>query len=400
MTIAWVDASTGVSGDMMLGALVDVGVPLEVMQTAVDQLDLGIVFEVEPVRRCGLGATKVDVVVPEPRTIRHLPDILRLLERLESPIRERSSDVFSALGQAEANVHRIPIDEVHFHEVGALDCIADIVGVVAGLNALGASRLVCSTVGLGSGHARTEHGLIPVPVPAVIELVNGVPTAAGPADFEAATPTGAALLVTLVDQWGPMPPMAVERIGSGAGGRDHSHVANITRLVVGSEASAAVGAGAAPSQLVQLDANVDDLDPRLWPVVIDELLAAGANDGWVTPIVMKKGRPALTVSALCPPSYADAVRSALFAHTSTIGVRETAVARHGLERTEAAVIVHGQTIGVKVAHHLGRVVNRSVEWDDVVRAAAAVGVAPKEMLARANAAAAALDPSGSSQPER
>ncbi len=279
MTIGWVDASVGVSGDMLLGALVDSGVPLQVMQHTIDELDLGITLQAHPVRRSGLGATKVDVAAAEPRTIRHLPDIVELLGRLDSPVRDRAVAVFHALGEAESRVHRVPIDEVHFHEVGALDCIADIVGVVAGLHWLGLDRLFGSPLGLGSGHAKTEHGLIPVPVPAVTELVRGVPAAGGPADFEATTPTGAALLVTLVDDWGPMPPMAVKRVGTGAGGRDHPRLANVTRLVLGRAATADGSRAPASTELFQIDANVDDLDPRLWPLVIDALIAAGAVVG-------------------------------------------------------------------------------------------------------------------------
>lgn len=390
MNLAWVDAGTGVSGDMLLGALVDSGVPVAVMQDAIDQLDLGITLTVDEVRRCGLGATKVDVIVPRPESVRHLPEILRLLERIEGPVRERSGDVFRALAEAESTVHRIPVDEVHFHEVGSLDCIADIVGVVAGFDALGLDRVIGSPPGLGRGHAKTDHGLIPVPVPAVLELLRGIPSAAGPLDFEATTPTGAALLVCLVDEWGPMPPMGVDRVGIGAGGRDDERVANVTRLVLGSAAGDAMVAEQAPSELVQIDANVDDLDPRLWPVVLESLMGAGAKDAWLTPIVMKKGRPAHTVSALCEQTYAEAVRSALFEQTSTIGVRQLAVDRYALERSYETVTVMGQSVGVKISYHRGAVVSRSVEWEDVVRAAQLLGVAPKELLGVANAAASEL----------
>ncbi|MEM9201314.1 MAG: nickel pincer cofactor biosynthesis protein LarC [Actinomycetota bacterium] len=388
MNVAWVDTSVGASGDMLLGALIDAGVAVDMLQSTIDQLDLGVEYRVEPVRRCGLGATKVHVDVPDPKQMRHLPEILELLSVLDAPIRDGASAVFQQLAEAEAAVHRIPVDQVHFHEVGALDCVADIVGVVAGVAHLGVSTLVCSSMGLGSGQARTEHGVIPVPVPAVAELVRGLPAAAGPADFEAMTPTGAALLVTLADSHGPMPAMRIDSVGTGAGGRDHPQVANVVRLFVGApdERSDPVE----PDRLVQLEANVDDLDPRLWPTVIDAVLDRGANDAWLTPIVMKKGRPALLVGVLCRPAYVDAVQAALFEHTSTIGVRSFDVRRHALARRTATVLVDGEAIGVKIAEHGGTIVNRSVEWDDVVAAAAALGRPPKVVLDQATALAAGL----------
>lgn len=380
--IGWIDASVGASGDMLLGALVDAGVPLETLQAPIDQLDLDISLSSETVLRSGLGATKVHVEAPEQQSARHLPEILGLLSSLPAPVAERASAVFIRLAEAEAAVHRTSIDEVHFHEVGAADAIADVVGVVAGLVYLGVDTLSCSTLGVGQGSAASEHGRMPVPVPAVVELIAGVPAAAGPAPFEALTPTGAALLVTLVDDWGPLPAMLLSASGSGAGTRDQDDYANIVRLLVGAASATAAGT------MTQLDANVDDLDPRMWPVVLEAVLAAGAVDAWLTPITMKKGRPAFTVSALFQSERRNAVHEAIFAHTTTIGVRHHVVSRETLERQISTIDVDGQPIRVKTALRNGAVVNRSIEWDDVVAAADALDRTTKQVLAQATAIAA------------
>ncbi len=244
--IAWIDGTAGASGDMLLGALVGVGVPIEELTGSLNRLGIDLTLAQRPVERGGIAATKVDVVRadgspvgPEPHH-RGLSDVVDLLDVLDEPVRARAIAVFRRLARAEATVHGIGVDEVHFHEVGALDAIADVVGVVAGFESRRARagsiglQLVCSTLSLGSGTARAAHGPIPVPAPAVLELLTGVaPVSAGPAPFEATTPTGAALLAELVDEWGPMPAMTIERVGLGAGGRDSDAVVNAVRLVVG-----------------------------------------------------------------------------------------------------------------------------------------------------------------------
>ena len=234
MTIVWFDGGAGASGDMMLGALVGAGVPLTVLQTSLDPFDLGISLRVEDVQRGGLGATKVHVDVPETRTMRHLPEILALFESLDPSVRQSASAVFQRLAEAEASVHQTSIDEVHFHEVGALDSIADVVASCAGIQHLNLEAIYCSTVSLGNGNTRGAHGPIPVPVPAVLQIMKGVTAVqAGPAPFESTTPTGAALLAELVDVWGPMPPMTIDTIGMGAGTKDSTEVANVLRVVLG-----------------------------------------------------------------------------------------------------------------------------------------------------------------------
>lgn len=380
--IGWVDGHAGASGDMLLGALVDIGVDIAVMQTSIDRLDLGITLRRDDVVRGGLGATKVHVDVPSSETVRHLADIVRLLDRLERAVRERSIAVFERLARAEAHVHRTTVDEVHFHEVGALDSIADVVGACAGFVELDLDSLHCSTLGLGSGSSRGAHGPLPVPAPAVLAVLDGIGhVAAGPAPYEATTPTGAALLAEWVDAWGPMPAIASPSTGMGAGTIDTDAVANVCRLVVGTS----LDAGAAPGEILQLDANVDDLDPRIWPSAIEALMEAGALDAWVTPIVMKKGRPAHTFSALCAAAHLDEVSAALFANTSTIGVRRHSVEREVLDRSIDHVVVDGRRIAVKRSSRNGVIVTESVEWDDVVAAATASGRPPRAVLADATA---------------
>jgi uncharacterized protein (TIGR00299 family) protein len=375
--IGWIDAGAGVSGDMLLGALVDAGVALGALQRTVDQLGLGIALTSTSCQRGGIGATKVTVRADDNPPIRHLPEIQRLLERVEEPVRTTAIAIFRRLAEAESRVHRIPLERVHFHEVGALDTLADVVGAAAGFHRLGLEALHCSPVTVGSGTTRGAHGPLPIPVPAVLELLVGMPVAAGPAMMECATPTGAAVLATLVTDWGEMPPLTIHKVGCGAGQRDPGEMANMLRLVIGEPVHQ-------PSSAVLLESNVDDLDPRVWPYAIERLLASGAYDAWLTPIVMKKGRPAHTLSVLGPSQRAADLRAVIFRETSTIGIRETTVTKkHSLARSESLVDVAGQPIRVKSARLDGETVNVNPEWRDVVAAAQALGQPARHVLAEA-----------------
>ncbi|MDQ1670043.1 MAG: pyridinium-3,5-bisthiocarboxylic acid mononucleotide nickel chelatase, partial [Actinomycetota bacterium] len=271
------------------------------------------------------------------------------------------------------------------HEVGALDAIADVVGSCAGLHALGVSDATASQVTLGSGMVRSEHGLLPVPAPAVLALLAeaDAPVLAGPVAREMCTPTGAALLAATVQSWGGLPPMRVRATGAGAGGRDHDEIPNVLRIVLGE----AVPDSAGGAEAWVLEANVDDLDPRLWPGVLAALLEAGASDAWLTPILMKKGRPAHTLSVLTPPEHRDAVRRIVFTESTSIGLREHRVGKHALERETRTLSVDGVDIRVKVALLDGEVVNVVPEYDDVAAAAARLGRPVKSVLAAATAAA-------------
>jgi uncharacterized protein (TIGR00299 family) protein len=389
VTIGWLDLAAGASGDMLLGALVDAGVPLEVLAEAVAALAVEpIRLETEQVSRHGLGATRVHVHAPDSSHHRTWPDVRALLAEatLAPAVRDGALAVFERLAAAEGRVHRISPDEVHFHEVGALDALADVIGVVAGFEHLGLAQLSASPVALGSGSAQGAHGVVPIPGPAVLELLAGIPVHAGAVPAEMCTPTGAALVAHLVDEWTTLPPMRVERVGMGAGGRDPAELPNVVRLVLG------LPGEAAPSGPVVLETNVDDLDPRLWPGVLDAVFAAGASDAWLTPILMKKGRPAHTLSALCRPEAVPDVQAAVFATTSSIGLRVVPVGKVALERTQASVDVLGGRVGVKVAVSGGRAVNVSVEYEDAAALARELDLPVKEVLRAATAAAEAAYP--------
>jgi uncharacterized protein (TIGR00299 family) protein len=391
--IGWVDASSGASGDMLLGALVGAGVPTDLLGRAVlavapESVDL----TARPVTRHGFAAIQVEVTVADSSTHRTWRDIRALLQgaSLSDGVAARALATFERLAVAEAAVHGTSPDEVHFHEVGALDAIADVVGVCAGIEHLGLDELVVSTVAVGAGRVRGAHGAMPVPPPAVAELLRGVPSYAGPGGSdvgELCTPTGAALLTTNATSYAPQPPMTVIAVGVGAGGRDPGSHANVLRLFVGEPVRD--GAHGTTDPLL-LEANIDDLDPRLWPNVIAALLAAGASDAWLTPIIMKKGRPAHTLSALVAADRAEAVRTEFFRQTSTIGLRETAIGKTALDRAMRTVEVDGHVVHVKLALHHGQVVNAQPEYDDVSAAAAATGRPIKEVLADAVAASRPL----------
>ncbi len=391
--VGWLDLGNGVAGDMLLGAVVGAGVPLADVAAALEPLQLPITLRAEDVRRGGLRAVRVVVGAPEAgQPTRRWSDVRRLLDRLPDPLRSSAVAVFGALARAEAAVHGVAEADVHFHEVGALDAVADVVGVCAGMAALRLDRLVASPIALGGGRARTAHGTIPVPGPAVLALLEaaGAPGRGGPDEEELATPTGVALATTLAAGFGPMPALRPTATGTGAGTRDPAGRPNVVRLVVG-EADDAPVEDLDTTAAVVLEANVDDLDPRVWPPVLAALLAAGALDAWLTPTVMKKGRPAHVVAALAGPAAVARVREVLLRETTTLGVRETTVVRHALRRTFGTVSVDGQPVAVKLGWGSdGSVLNAMPEWEDVARAAAELGRPVKQVLAQAVGLAEAL----------
>jgi pyridinium-3,5-bisthiocarboxylic acid mononucleotide nickel chelatase len=394
MSIAWFQCAAGASGDMMLGALLDAGVPLESIQAAVDAIGVEPTLLVtEQVTRHGLAATKVEVKAPRTTVIRTWGNVRGLLEAadLAEPVKDRAFDVFARLARAEGQVHRTAPEQVHFHEVGGLDAIADVVGACAGLHELGITDAVATPVAVGYGMTRGDHGMLPVPAPAVLALLAEVdaPTYAGDLPYEMCTPTGAALLAATVGEWGGMPPMRITSVGAGAGLRDLSELPNMLRLVVGEpvELSSGQPAGVPRDHALMLETNVDDLDPRLWPPVLATLLDAGASDAWLTPIVMKKGRPAHTLSVLVPLEKAEQVRTAIFRETSTIGVRESPVGKRALVREIRTVDIGGEEIRIKIALLDGVVVNAQPEYEDVAAAAAKLNRPVKAVLAAAAAAA-------------
>ncbi len=389
---AWLDLSAGVAGDMLLAALVDAGAPLDRVQSAVDAVVPDTVRLVAtPVQRAGMRALKVDVeLLVEDQHHRSWSTIRERLTAatLDGPTRRRALATFAALAEAEARVHGVTADEVHFHEVGAWDSIADVVGVCAALSELGIAHVTASRLALGSGTVRAAHGRIPVPVPAVLELLHGWDVTSG-GDGELATPTGVALATTLASDQGPLPALQVAAHGVGAGSKDVPDRPNVVRVVIGRAAEPSMGVetddGLSVSEMVLLEANVDDLDPRVWPTVIDGLLDAGAADAWLASILMKRGRPAQVVSVLTVPDRSAGLRDLLLARTSTIGVRETRVHRWALARGWVDVDVDGQRVGVKIAHRAGRVVTATPEFRDVEAAASVLGRPVRDVLTRAAA---------------
>jgi uncharacterized protein (TIGR00299 family) protein len=384
--VGWLDCSCGVSGDMLLGALDGLGALGGLPALVASLSDLGVSVTATATTRHEIVARSMSVTAAADQPLRGLDDVAAIIELAEvpQPVRDRANSVFGRLAVVEGAIHGTPPEVVHFHEVGAVDSILDVLAGCLGLHALGLAGLVVSPIALGGGTTAAAHGTLPVPTPAALGLLSGTILVGhgGPVDVELATPTGIALLAEWATSTGPMPPMTVEGIGVGAGTRDLADRANIVRLVVGASAAEVDDEG-----WQVLEANVDDLDPRLWPGVLERLLSAGAVDAWLTPILMKKGRPAHTVSALVAGSSAGELRHALLTSTSTIGVRATAVSKHALERSWVTVEVDGESIRVKLAHDGERRTNLSPEFDDVAAAAHALGLPEKDVMIRATSAA-------------
>jgi uncharacterized protein (TIGR00299 family) protein len=392
---AWIDPRNGVAGDMLLAALIDAGASFDAVVEAVEAVLPGTVrLEVHEVRRAGLRALKLDVVkLVEDSHHRDWTAIRAMLATaaVPEPVRTWATAVFQALADAEGRAHGMDPEQVHFHEVGGWDSIADIVGVCAAVHDLGLAGLGCGVVGLGSGAVRVAHGEVPVPVPAVVELAKGWPVLAG-GRGELATPTGMALVATLARPVPELPSGVIEAVGVGAGTRDDPDRPNVVRVLVGRfEELATPGAGEPQRQdAVLLAANVDDLDPRLWPDVLARLLDVGADDAWLTPILMKKGRPAHTLNVLCAPALVSALRSLVFELVPTLGVREVPTTKWVLDRAWETVTVAGHPVRIKLGRLAGRVVTATPEFEDVAATALATGRPQREVMAEADAAASTL----------
>ncbi|WP_372664461.1 nickel pincer cofactor biosynthesis protein LarC [Amycolatopsis kentuckyensis] len=390
MTVAWIDAGNGCAGDMLLAALVDAGADFDVITEGLAALRVDDIRLTEQVvRRHGLRARHVVVEAPETRHARHLPEILGLIASAALPdaVKAFATKVFDRLADAEAAVHGIGRDHVHFHEVGALDAIADIVGCALGLDQLGLldATVTVSPIAVGGGTVTAAHGRLTVPPPAVLALLTGAgaPIAAHPAARELCTPTGAALLVTLADAYGPMPACVPVKVGVGAGTADPPGHANIVRVVVGaaSEEHAWVRA-----KMTVVETTVDDLDPRLWPEVLAALRGAGAADAWCAPVTAPKGRPGMVLTALAADDRVDGVCAAVFAHTSTLGVRLSPVERRSLPRDRVTVDYRGHEVSVKRGFLNGSVVTAQPEYDEVKAAADATGQPLRRVLEEVRAA--------------
>ncbi|MFZ6004631.1 MAG: nickel pincer cofactor biosynthesis protein LarC [Actinomycetota bacterium] len=380
--LAWFHCFSGIAGDMALGSLIDAGADLAEVRGLVERLPVsGWSVEAEPVLRCGIAATKLHVHAEEGTVVRTASHIAALVEeaRLPERVSARALAVFGALAAAEGRLHRRPPEQVHFHEVGGLDAIVDVVGTCAALEVLGVDEVRASTVVTGTGMVRAAHGLLPNPAPAVVELLGsvGAPTTGIDLGVELTTPTGAAILAALATGFGPLPSMSIEATGFGAGSREVDGRPNATQVVIGTSVEA-LGAG---QPVVLLEANVDDATGETLAHTVAALLDAGAHDAWVTPIVMKKGRPAHTVSALADTSLAAQVAATLTAETGSLGVRGTSLERWPSARSVDSVEVEGYRINVKVSP--GRV---KVEHDDAARVARRTGLPLREVISRAEAA--------------
>jgi uncharacterized protein (TIGR00299 family) protein len=377
IVIAWIDATGGIAGDMLLGALLDAGADLLSVQQAVDAVLPGAVrLAVDEVTRAGTRACQVNVeVMVDDPPHRHWSGIRERIEtaNLAESVRAKALSTFTLLATAEGRVHSIPADDVHFHEVGAIDSIADIVGVCAAIEDLGITSIIGSPAAVGAGRMRVAHGDMAIPGPAVTELLRGWPiTAGGPGELT--TPTGAALLVGLTAAAGPIPPMVLRRTGIGAGSRDDPHRANVTRVLVGEPVTAgAAGDDGNSEDAILLEANVDDMDPRIWPTVVTALLDAGAADAWLVPVAMKKGRPGHILSVLADPMKASALRTMILAHTTSFGVRQTSVRKFPAARGWIDVPIDDAVIPIKIAHAEGRIVRATPEFEDVADLAAQRG---------------------------
>ena len=382
MTHAYLDIFTGLSGDLFLGVLVDAGCPLEVMQQALAGLPLEL--SAEEVTRGGLRGTLVRVTGPHhgPHH-RSRADLSALMDSLplEPSVRARADAVLLRLAEAEAAVHGVPVEQVHFHELGGLDTIADLVGTIVGLDYLGIERLTCSPIPLSHGFIDTAHGRLPVPPPAVMQLLQGASTRPVDIDGETVTPTGAALALTLSAEQGPPPPLTISKVAYGAGQKDFPEAPNLVRLLIG--AAAAESSALPTDDLVLLETNLDNMNPELQPALLAALFTAGALDAWLTPIVMKKGRPALLVTALAPPARAEAVTAALLEHSTTFGVRVLPCARRCLPREMRQVETPWGPVAVKVGFLEGRIITASPEYEDCARLAEQHSVPVKRIYAAA-----------------
>ena len=382
MTVLYFDCFSGASGDMILAALIDAGADPDSIQRAIASLPIermGFGFG-EGVRK-GLRATMVDITIPDDVAHRSYRDIITMLESADLPerVEARALKTFDILGQAEARVHGVDIDEIHFHEVGALDAIADVVGAAMAIEHFDPTTIVCSPIPVGKGTVETEHGTLPVPAPAVTEILKGASITGG-GEREVITPTGAAILMAVVDRFGDPPPMRLRTTGYGAGSMDLS-VPNVLRVLVGDEAPEDDAAH------VLIETNVDDMSPELLPHVIEQLLREGAQDAWSSPILMKKGRPAFKISAIVQNATRERVVDLLYRETTTFGVRATKITKDELLREWIEVDVEGQTVRVKIAHRGPDVVTMSAEYGDASRAAMATGIPLKSVYEKAEAAA-------------
>ena len=393
MKLAYCDCFSGISGDMVLGALVDAGVDLRELESELRKLNLeGWNISAEKVQRQAIRATKVHVETKESHHHRHLSPILKMIDQaaLAPRAAERARQIFQRLGEAEAKVHNIAIEKVHFHEVGAVDSIIDIVGSAIGFELLGIDSFACSIMDVGSGRVQTEHGLLPVPAPATVELLRGAPTFSSGIEKELVTPTGAAIATTLSTQYGAMPAMTLKAIGYGAGSADLPQQPNVLRLMIGEMIGERPGESAdanarerGDAPIAVIEANLDDMSPQIYGYFAEQALAAGALDIFSTAVQMKKNRPGQLVTLLCEPSNLKSLIDLIFRETTTIGIRTHEVRRQTLARESVPVDTPLGTIRMKLSRLNGTLLNAAPEYEDCRKIAAEKGLPLKQVLSTA-----------------
>ncbi len=384
MRAAHFDCFSGISGDMTLGALIDAGVDVEAIRAGIDSLGLPVKLAIEKVRKGGFAATSVRVEAPPEDEHRFLPEVEEILGRgkLSSSQRELALKIFRRLAEAEAAVHGLPLERVHFHEVGAIDSIADIAGAAIGLDLLGVERFTSSSVPTGQGMVQCAHGMMPIPAPGTAHLLRGVPLRPSSINAELTTPTGAAILTTIVQEWTDAPDMTIEHIGHGAGTKSFVEQPNIVRLFVG-EAHGSQPVGLEADRVWVVETNLDDVPAEIIGYCYDRLFAAGALDVYTMPILMKKNRPGVLLGAIVPSQALAAVEGVLFCETTTLGIRRYLVERRKLNRQPCCVSTPWGEVRGKLAWIEGAAPTFSPEYEDCARIAREHGIPLREVFAGA-----------------
>ena len=385
MKLLYLDCFAGISGDMFLGALIDLGVSEHALRAELVKLKLpGYTISTRRVVKQNIAATKFDVHADSHgHHHRGYTDIAGMITSsgLSENVKRRAVNVFRRIGEAEAKIHGVPLDKIHFHEIGAVDSIVDIVGACVAMELLGVERIVALPPSLGSGFVETAHGRFPIPAPATLELLKGLPTQSSPERCELVTPTGAALLVEFATEFGPMPAMMVEKIGYGAGSRESVTTPNVLRVVLG------LTAAAKSDSVAVIEANIDDMNPQWFGDVMERLLVNGALDVFLIPVQMKKNRPGTLLTVLCELNDADRFAELMLTHTTSFGVRVHEARRRKLARGIVGVPTQFGEIDVKVGRLNGKTVTRSPEYESCKRAAALAGVPVREVYIAAVIAA-------------
>ena len=388
--LLYFDCFSGISGDMALGAMLDAGLPLDDLKGALGSLAVSG-FEVSAARvlRAGVSSTRLIVhehadhqppAASRHHPHRHLPAIFKLIDQsaLSAAGRDRAKAMFQRLAEVEAGIHQMPVEKVHLHEVGALDSIIDIVGIVFALEWAGADRIVCSPLNVGGGMVQSAHGLFPVPAPATVKLLGDAPVYAGAVQKELVTPTGALIVTTYAESFGPVPAMRIERVGYGAGERDDPTTPNVLRVLIGRAA-----ADAPTERVTVVECEIDDMNPQIFGVVMDQLYAAGALEVFYVPVQMKKNRPGTLLTVIAAPERLDQMSDIIFRETTTIGLRHSEVARECLDREIVTVETPVGAVRFKIARRDGRVLNAVPEFEDCAKLAAAKNLSVKEVQALA-----------------